>query len=108
MKAHAVLDCAPRRSEKTTMSRTVFCRKLQQQLEGLAKPPFPGPKGQDIFEHVSKQAWQEWMEHQTRLINEKKLNMMDLTARAYLGEQRDRFLRGEAIDQAEGYVPPSD
>jgi len=89
------------------MSRTVFCRKFQQSLDGLDKPPFPGPKGMDIFENISRQAWQEWMAHQTMLINEKKLNMMDLTARTYLTEQRDRFLSGDAYDQAEGYVPPS-
>lgn len=88
------------------MSRTVFCRKYKQELEGLDAPPLPGPKGQDIFENVSKQAWQEWMAHQTTLINEKHLNMMDMAARTYLGEQRDRFLSGEEYDRAEGYVPP--
>ena len=87
------------------MSRMVFCRKFQQEKEGLDKTPFPGPKGQDIFEHVSKQAWQEWMTHQTMLINEKKLNMMDMTARTYLAEQRDKFLCGDQYDQADGYVP---
>ena len=90
------------------MSRTVFCRKYQQDLEGLAMPPFPGAKGQDLFEHVSKKAWSEWLAHQTMLINEKHLNLMDLTARAYLQEQMDKFLSGQDFDQAEGYVPPSD
>ena len=89
------------------MSRTVNCRKYKQQLEGLAMPPFPGPKGQDVFDNVSKQAWQEWLSHQTMLINEKHLNMMDKDARNYLAEQRDRFLSGEEYDAAEGYVPPS-
>ncbi len=89
------------------MSRTVFCRKYQREMEGLDKPPFPGPKGQELFEHISRQAWQEWIAHQTMLINEKKLNMMDMTARTYLTEQRDRFLSGQSVDQAEGYVPPS-
>jgi len=89
------------------MSRTVTCRRLKQDLPGLEKPPFPGPKGQDIFEHVSQQAWKEWMEHQTRLINEKHLNMMDLTDRKYLQGQMDKFLAGEAVDEAEGYVPPT-
>ncbi len=88
------------------MSRKVFCRKHQQEMEGLDKPPFPGPKGLDIFEHISKQAWQEWVAQQTMLINEKKLNMMDMTARTYLAEQRDKYLSGEAYDQVEGYVPP--
>ena len=86
----------------------VHCKKLNRELEGLDAPPFPGPKGQEIYEHVSKQAWLEWLEHQTRLINEKHLNMMDMTARTYLNEQRDRFLSGQDIDQAEGYVPPSE
>lgn len=89
------------------MSRTVFCRKLQKDLPGLDTPPFPGPKGQDIFDNVSKQAWDEWVAHQTMLINEKQLNMMDMTARTYLNEQREKFLSGEDYDAAEGYVAPS-
>ena len=90
------------------MARMVHCKKLNRELEGLDAPPFPGPKGQEIYEHVSKQAWLEWLEHQTRLIHEKHLNMMDMTARTYLNEQRDRFLSGQDIDQAEGYVPPAE
>ena len=86
----------------------VHCKKFNKEMEGLEAPPFPGPKGQDIYDNVSRQAWEEWLEHQTRLINEKHLNMMDLTARTYLNEQRDRFLSGEQIDEAEGYVPPSE
>ena len=27
------------------MARTVFCQKYQEQLEGLDRPPLPGPKG---------------------------------------------------------------
>ncbi len=90
------------------MARTVFCRKYQQELEGLDAPPYPGAKGQDIFDNVSKKAWQEWMSHQTMLINEKRLNMMDMTARTYLNEQMEKFLSGGDYDQAEGYVPPSE
>lgn len=89
------------------MTRQVHCAKYQQELDGLSSPPFPGPKGQEIFDTVSQKAWNEWLEHQTRLINEKHLNMMDMTARTYLNEQRDRFLAGLSIDAAEGYVPPS-
>ncbi|MCK9468788.1 MAG: oxidative damage protection protein [Porticoccaceae bacterium] len=89
------------------MARTVFCRKLKQDLPGLDQPPFPGPAGEDIFNNISREAWQQWLNHQTMLINEKRLNMMDLTARTYLNEQRERFLSGESYDQAEGYVPPS-
>jgi Fe-S cluster biosynthesis and repair protein YggX len=90
------------------MARIIFCSKLNQELPGLDLPPFPGPKGEEIFNNISKQAWGEWMQHQTTLINEMRLNMMDLTARTYLAEQREKFFAGEQVDQAEGYVPPSE
>ncbi|NVK38177.1 MAG: oxidative damage protection protein [Gammaproteobacteria bacterium] len=86
------------------MSRNVFCRRFQKDLEGLEKPPFPGPLGQDVFEHVSKQAWLDWLEHQTRIINEQHLNMMDMTSRKYLQEQMKKFFAGEEVDQAQGYT----
>lgn len=88
------------------MTRTVFCRKYQKEMEGLDMPPYPGAKGQDLFEHVSKQAWQDWMKHQTMLINEKHLNLMDKNNRQYLAEQMEKFLSGEDYERAEGYVPP--
>lgn len=90
------------------MARTVLCRKYQKELPGLDQPPFPGPKGEEIFNTISKQAWDDWMAHQTTLINEMRLNMMDMTARTYLSEQRDKFFAGEQVDQAEGYIPPSE
>lgn len=90
------------------MSRTVFCRKYKEELQGLPVPPFPGEKGEDIYNNVSQKAWQEWMQHQTLLINEKRLNMMDQGSRIYLQEQMAKFLSGEEFDQADGYVPPSE
>ncbi len=89
------------------MARLVFCRKYKKELEGVDQPPYPGAKGQDIFNNVSKKAWQEWMAHQTMLINEKRLNMMDMGTRVYLNEQMIKFLSGDEYDKADGYVPPS-
>ncbi|MFZ5724440.1 MAG: oxidative damage protection protein [Pseudomonadota bacterium] len=88
------------------MTRLVFCTRHRKELEGLDRPPFPGPAGQKIFETVSKQAWQEWLKHQTLLINEKRLALTDPATQQYLAAQRDRFLAGESVDRAEGYVPP--
>ena len=88
------------------MTRTVFCKRLQKELPGLDAAPFPGPKGQDIFETISEQAWRQWQDQQTMLINEKHLNMMDKADRKYLNEQRDLYLAGVAIDKAEGYIAP--
>ncbi len=88
------------------MSRTVRCRKYQQDLEGLDAPPLPGSKGQEIYETVSRRAWQEWQALQTMLINEKHLELRDPEARRYLSTQREKFFDNEAFDHAEGYVPP--
>ncbi|OZG71849.1 oxidative damage protection protein [Hahella sp. CCB-MM4] len=90
------------------MARTVFCKKYQQELEGLDLPPMPGAKGKELFDTVSKKAWQEWLNHQTMLINEKRLNLMDPDTRTYLTEQMDKFLSNESVDKAEGYIPPSE
>ena len=88
------------------MSRLIMCRKLKEELPGLDTPPFPGPKGEEIFNTISKNAWADWMAHQTTLINELRLNMMDSSARSYLAEQREKFFNGEEFDKAEGYVAP--
>jgi Fe-S cluster biosynthesis and repair protein YggX len=89
------------------MSRTVFCRKYQTELEGLDFAPFPTAKGQEVFETVSKQAWQEWLKHQTLLINENRLNVMQPESRAFLDQQRDKFLSGEDYERPTGWTPPS-
>lgn len=90
------------------MSRTVHCRKYTKELPGLPVPPYPGPKGQEIYETVSQQAWQEWLAQQTMLINEKQLSLMDPDARDYLQQEMEKFLNNEEHDVAEGYVPPSE
>lgn len=89
------------------MSRTVFCRKYKEELEGLDRAPYPGPKGQDIYDNVSKKAWQEWTAHQTLLINEKHLSMMDPKTRVFLQEEMEKFMSGDDCEKVEGYVPPS-
>ena len=90
------------------MSRTVFCKKYQQQLEGLDTPPYPGAKGQEIFATISKKAWQEWLAHHTMLINERQLNMIDAKDRQFLQLQMDKFMAGEDYAKADGYVPEQD
>ncbi|KHL69178.1 MULTISPECIES: oxidative damage protection protein [Pseudomonas] len=89
------------------MTRTVHCRKYNEDLPGLDRPPYPGAKGEDIFNNVSRKAWEEWQKHQTMLINERRLNMMNADDRKFIQAEMDKFLAGEDYAQAEGYVPPS-
>ncbi|MEQ1484170.1 oxidative damage protection protein [Methyloglobulus sp.] len=88
------------------MTRLIHCVKLGKEAEGLGEPPFPGAKGQEIFEKISKQAWQDWLSRQTMLINENKLASYDPKARAYLAEERNKFLFEGNDDMPQGYVPP--
>ncbi|HCA24800.1 MULTISPECIES: oxidative damage protection protein [Pseudomonadaceae] len=90
------------------MTRMVMCRKYKQELPGLDRPPYPGPKGQEVFNEVSRKAWDEWQKHQTMLINERRLNMMDPEDRRFIQQEMDKFLAGEEYAQADGYVPPSE
>lgn len=88
------------------MTRLVHCVKLGIEAEGLDAPPFPGEKGQEIFDNVSKQAWQAWLSKQTMLINEYRLASYDPKSRTFLAEERQKFLFEDNNDMPEGYVPP--
>jgi Fe-S cluster biosynthesis and repair protein YggX len=90
------------------MTRQVQCVKLGREAEGLDSPPFPGEKGQEIFDKVSKQAWKDWLAKQTILINEYKLASFDPKARAFLAEERYKYLFEGNNDMPTGYVPPAD
>jgi len=90
------------------MTRMVQCAKLGREAEGLERPTYPGALGERIFNEVSKEAWQQWLKHQTMLINERRLNMMNAEDRKFLQTEMDKFLSGEEYAQAEGYVPPSE
>ena len=90
------------------MTRTVMCRLHKEELPGLDRPPFPGSRGEDIYQHVSQKAWDEWQHHQTMIINERHLNMMDAKDRKYIMAEMDKFFAGEEFARAEGYVPPSE
>ncbi len=90
------------------MTRMVKCVKLGMEAEGLDSPPFPGQKGQYIFEHVSKQAWKDWLAMQTMIINEQRLAAFDPSAKKLLEAEREKFLFAGGFEMPEGYVPKSD
>ncbi len=89
------------------MSRQVFCVYLQKEAAGLDFQLYPGELGKKIFDSISKEAWALWQAKQIMLINEKKLNMMNLEHRKLLEEQMQQFLFEGAEVAIEGYVPPS-
>ena len=87
------------------MPKKVICRKYKEELDGMEKPPFPGLKGEDLFNNVSQRAWDEWLEHQKMLINEGQLNLADRESRNWLNEQMELFFSGEDYAKPSGYRP---
>jgi Fe-S cluster biosynthesis and repair protein YggX len=88
------------------MARMVQCVKLGKEAEGLDRPTYPGDLGKRIFENVSKQAWQQWMQQQTMLINEYRLSPIEPKAREFLEQQMEKFFFGEGADTPPDFVPP--
>jgi Fe-S cluster biosynthesis and repair protein YggX len=89
------------------MARMIHCSKLGKEAEGLDRQPYPGELGQRIFENISKDAWQQWMQHQTILINENRLSVIDPKAREFLEKEMEKFLFGSGSEIPEGFTPPS-
>jgi len=85
------------------MSKLIFCKKFQKDLPALTVPPMPGPKGAELMENVSQEAWDAWKSHQTMLINEKHLDLSNAENRAYLIEQMNKFFNNEDVEQAAGF-----
>ena len=88
------------------MSRNVHCIKLDRVAEGLDFAPWPGELGRRIFDNVSKEAWSEWLAHQTMLINENRLNPLDKTTRTFLAVEMEKYFFGEGAEKPAGYVAP--
>tara|TARA_B110000263_G_scaffold220279_1_gene208052 strand:+ start:404 stop:670 length:267 start_codon:yes stop_codon:yes gene_type:complete len=86
--------------------KLLHCIKLNKELEGLERAPYPGELGKKILNSVSKEAWQMWLDHQTMLINENNLNLFDDSSQSYLKEQMDKYFFAEDdIDSIQGYTP---
>ncbi len=88
------------------MARMVNCVKLGKEAEGLEMQTYPGDLGKRIYENVSKQAWQQWLQHQTMLINEYRLSPIEPKAREFLEKEMEKFFFGEGADLPGGFVAP--
>ena len=90
------------------MTRMVKCVLLGVEAEGLDYVPYPGALGQRVFEQVSKQAWQQWVTHQTMLINENRLTPIEPAARKFLEDEMEKFFFSGGSDRPEQFVPQQD
>ncbi|MCI5072862.1 oxidative damage protection protein [bacterium] len=74
------------------MEKIIHCQKLKKNLPALSEAPLPGDFGQKVLNHISAQAWEMWIEEQTKLINEHKLQLFKKESRDLLLKKAEEFL----------------
>jgi Fe-S cluster biosynthesis and repair protein YggX len=83
----------------------VKCAKLGRELPGLDAPPWPGPLGQRIYEHISEEAWEMWEERMKMILNEYRLLPFQKQAQQLVATQMEEFFFGGGQAMPEGYTP---
>jgi len=88
--------------------RMVKCLLLKEELPGLAFQTYPGELGKKIYDNISMQAWQQWLKHQTILINEHRLSPIEPAHRKFLEEEMEKFFFGGGSTVPDAFVPEDD
>jgi Fe-S cluster biosynthesis and repair protein YggX len=74
---------------------TIHCRRCRRETAPqLARAPFKTELGERITAEVCADCWQEWLKHQTLLINHYGLDPRDAEARTFLYKQTEEALFG--------------
>ena len=89
------------------MARTVQCVVVKREAEGLESAPHTGDLGQRIFENVSVEGWNKWLQQLTMIINENGLNTADPRSLAMIEQHMLGFIFGEGdLTGDRGFQPP--
>ncbi|QQR89146.1 MAG: oxidative damage protection protein [Myxococcales bacterium] len=82
-------------------NRTVMCLKLGKELPALKEPPFPTEFGQLLYEKISKEAWDLWLQESVRYINTYRIDLATKEGTAFLLKQMKIWFGFEEGDLAE-------
>lgn len=85
--------------------QTIHCQKHQASSQALDQAPMPGPTGEKIFNSICANCWADWLNHQTMLINEYRLSLINSEARKFLSTEREKFLFGPGSHKPSGFIP---
>lgn len=88
------------------MTNKVNCKKLNKEADGLVTQPYPGELGVRIYENISQEAWNMWLSHQTMLINEYRLSLIEPKSREFLEQEMEKYFFGDGSDAPADFVPP--
>ncbi len=85
------------------MPRIIYCQVLKREAEGLDRPPHPGALGERIFQNVSREGWNQWLQRLAIIINENRLSTADPGSIALIENHMLGFFFGEG---SLGKLPP--
>ncbi|MDA8420009.1 MAG: oxidative damage protection protein [Pseudomonadota bacterium] len=85
------------------MPRIIYCQVLKREAEGLDRPPHPGALGERIFQNVSREGWNQWLQRLAIIINENRLSTADPGSIALIENHMLGFCFGEG---SLGKLPP--
>jgi Fe-S cluster biosynthesis and repair protein YggX len=88
--------------------RLVKCIKLGQELPGLKTPPVPNELGRKVYDSVSQQAWDEFLEFFKMVINEYRLDLTSPMADQIFEQKIQEYFFSDNYSMPEGYVPPEE
>lgn len=74
------------------MTKMVYCQKLNKKAQALSHTPYPGELGERIVKNISQEAWNQWLDQQTMLINEYRLSLIEPKSREFLEKEMCKFL----------------
>ena len=73
---------------------TLQCTRCGEEKTPLERAPFRSELGERIVAAICPDCWQEWLKHQTLLINHYGLDPRDAESRKFLYEQIETVLLG--------------
>ena len=90
-------------------NRLVHCIKLDRELPGLARAPFPNELGQLIYDKLSKEAWDQWLQESVRYINTYRVDLSSREGTEFMMNQLRIWLGLDEGEQAAtAWTPPSE
>ncbi|MGH9899574.1 MAG: oxidative damage protection protein [Pyrinomonadaceae bacterium] len=77
------------------MAQTIICKCSGKRGSALGYAPFPTPLGERIAREITVESWNEWLKHQTKLINHYGLDLGNPEAQEFLIDNMQAFLFNE-------------
>ena len=89
--------------------RIIHCIKLDKDLPGLLKPPFPSELGKRIFAEVSLEAWEMWLKESVKFINTYRVDLSSRECAEFMIKQIKIWCGFETGDlAATAWTPPKE